>query len=180
MIHLYSGDGKGKTSIVAGMAVRMAGAGKQVLFTQFMKGNESSEIKILESLPQVTVWKPEREFGFYKYMTDKDKLEITEFHNEILRKVLDTLNQYKEIEAEGSGPELLIVLDEITYPCRCELVDENLLKQILDGVPEVVELAMTGRNPKAYMLKNCDYWSELSMKKHPYEKNVVARFGIEY
>ena len=51
MIHLYSGEGRGKTSIAVGTAVRMAGAGGRIIFAQFMKGSESSEIKVLKSLP---------------------------------------------------------------------------------------------------------------------------------
>ncbi|MBR1866147.1 MAG: cob(I)yrinic acid a,c-diamide adenosyltransferase [Lachnospiraceae bacterium] len=180
MIHMYSGDGKGKTSIVTGMAVRMVGAGKPVLFVQFMKGNMSSEIRILESLPQVTVIKVEQNFGFYGSMSSEDKLKITECHNGLLQKVLYRIRQYKGIESEGTGPELLVVLDEITHPCRCNLIDEQLLEQVLTEVPPSVELAMTGRNPKEYMVRASDYWSDLKMKKHPYEKNVVARFGIEY
>lgn len=180
MIHMYSGDGKGKTSTAVGMAIRMAGAGKEVLFTQFMKGNESSEIRVLQSLPGVKVLKSERDYGFYRNMSDEDKQEITEKHNEILREILRTVRYFSRIDPEGNGPELLIVLDEITYPCRCDLVDEELLKTILEETPETVELVMTGRNPREYMVKHSDYWSDLKMRKHPYEKNVVARFGVEF
>lgn len=180
MIHMYSGDGKGKTSIAIGMAVRMAGAGKEVLFTQFMKGNESSEIRILESIPGVKVLKVKNNYGFFGHMSDEDKLEITEKHNEILEEVLRTVRHFSRIDPEGNGPELLIVLDEITYPCRCDLVDEEILRTILEETPETVELVMTGRNPKEFMVKHSDYWSDLEMRKHPYEKNIVARYGVEF
>ncbi len=180
MIHMYAGDGKGKTSAAVGMAIRMAGAGKEVLFTQFMKGNESSEIRILESIPGIRVLKIEHDYGFYRYMSDEDKLEITEKHNQILEEILRTIRHFSGIDPEGNGPELMIVLDEITYPCRCNLLDEELLKQILDETPDTVELVMTGRNPKEYMVKHSDYWSDLELRKHPYEKNVVARYGVEF
>ncbi len=181
MIHLYSGDGKGKTSIVTGMAMRMAGAGKEVIFAQFMKGNESSEIKIFSEIPRMTVLKVEKNFGFYKDMTESEKAEITGCHNEILRKIY---NRIKESAGKNINrnlePDLLVVMDEITYPCRWNLIDEMLLLQILRELPENVELAMTGRNPQDYMIECSDYWSDVEKRKHPYDRGIKARQGVEY
>ncbi len=192
MIHLYSGEGKGKTSAAIGMAVRMSGAGKEIIFSQFMKGNESSELKVLEMLPQVSLLKVRESFGFYKDMTQEDKQRIKECHDKILKEILKRIQKHKEKDGEGTKqngerdniislePDLLVVLDEITYPCNWNLVDEGLLKQLLVEIPESVELVMTGRNPKDYMIQASDYWSEIGMKKHPYQKNVMARRGVEY
>ena len=184
MIHLYSGDGKGKTSIAVGMAIRMAGAGGHVIFAQFMKGNESSELNILRQLPQVKVLKVNKEFGFYNEMSDEDKAEITGLHNEIIEKIAEFVEQIKR--SEQSNPEhdachqILIVLDEITYPCRWNLIDEELFRKVLKDLPDCVELVMTGRDPLDYMIEASDYWSDVEMKRHPFEKGMSARIGVEY
>lgn len=182
MIHLYSGDGKGKTSIAVGMSVRMAGAGKEVLFAQFMKGNESSEIKILETLPNTTVLRVKEKFGFFEELTEKEKEKIASYHNEILEAVFKKIETYriKEYKSTSKEPEILIVLDEITYPCMWNLINEKRLKEILKELPSQVELVMTGREPTDYMIEVCDYWSEVGMKKHSFEQNIIARHGVEY
>lgn len=180
MIHLYAGEGKGKTSIAVGMTIRMLGAGKKVIFTQFMKGNQSSELNILKSLNQIEILKVNEDFGFYKSMDEIQKKKITAEHNRILRRILDIIIEEKDKLKFDKEIELLIVLDEITYPCQWGLVDEGLLKEILTKIPDQVELVMTGRNPKDYMIDLADYYSELGMKKHPYQKGITSRKGIEF
>lgn len=181
MIHLYSGDGKGKTSIAVGMSVRFAGAGGHVIFAQFMKGNESSELNILRKLDNVKVLKVEKEFGFYNTMTEQDKSEITELHNEILEEIAEVIEQIKrDVKRDNTCPKNLIVLDEITYPCRWKLIDEAAFKDLLKDLPECVEVVMTGRDPHDYMIESSDYWSDVEMKRHPFEKGIAARKGVEF
>ena len=208
MIHLYSGDGKGKTSIAVGMAIRMAGAGGHIIFAEFMKGNESSELNILRQLPQVKVLKVNKEFGFFNEMSDEDKAEITGLHNEIIEEIEEFVEQIKSNEqsnpehdevpkCEGNSehnvvqgykgdarkdacPQVIIVLDEITYPCRWNLIDEKLVRKLLKELPDCAELVMTGRDPLDYMIEASDYWSDVEMKRHPFEKGMSARIGVEY
>lgn len=201
MIHLYSGEGRGKTSIAVGTAVRMAGAGKRIIFAQFMKGGVSSELKVLESLPNVEICRVSEEFPFYNQMSEEQKNRITICHNAILTHVMEQVQCYRKMDEgkqdaaggcmDGTGdgmitgraerePELLVVLDEITYPVSWALVDLSLVNSFLQELPESVELIMTGRNPSEQMIASSDYWSELSMKRHPYEKGINARRGVEY
>ena len=180
MIHLYSGDGRGKTSIAIGTAVRMAGAGKKVIFAQFMKGNESSEINVLKGISGVEICRVPETFPFYKQMSGEEKEQITKYHNEILMYVLKQIECRRKMEKETKEPDLLIVLDEITYPVRWGLVDGTLVTRLLLNLPENVELVMTGRNPSDEMVNASDYWSELSMKRHPYEKGILSRRGVEF
>lgn len=175
MIHLYSGDGKGKTSIAVGMAVRMAGAGGKVIFAQFMKGNESSELSVLRDVENIKVVKMQEEFAFYPKLTDEEKMRMTKFHNRILQQIKEEVDKVVQ-----SSVDLLVVLDEITYPCNWKLVDVDLLKCLLEELPENVELVLTGREPMDFMVEYADYWSEVQRKRHPYEKNIPARYGIEY
>ncbi|MDE6434771.1 MAG: cob(I)yrinic acid a,c-diamide adenosyltransferase [Lachnospiraceae bacterium] len=201
MIHLYSGEGRGKTSIAVGTAVRMAGAGKRVIYAQFMKGGESSEINILETIPNVEICRVPEEFPFYGQMSEEQKCQIKAYHNAILNHVMEQAQCFKRTGGErqnradcflsGTGdeitvdkeigePELLVVLDEITYPVSWALVDISLVNRLLQNLPESVELIMTGQNPSEQMIASSDYWSELSMERHPYEKGIKARKGVEF
>lgn len=180
MIHLYSGEGRGKTSIAVGTAVRMSGAGKRVIFAQFMKGQESSEIGILGSLPGVEICCVPESFPFYNGMSEEQMESITKYHNDILMHIMDEVKLVGEMGEDGQSPQLLVVLDEITYPISWNLVDQTMVRRLLSDLPESVELIMTGRNPSEEMIAFSDYWSEVMMKRHPYEKGVMARKGVEY
>lgn len=192
MIHLYSGEGRGKTSIAVGTAVRMAGAGGKILFAQFMKGCESGEIEVLKSIPEVEICRVSEEYPFYNQMSEEQKQRITRQHNNILMHITNEVERVGQIDVEGMGfvqqeesvttavPKLLVVLDEITYPINWNLIDRTMLSRLLSNLPESVELIMTGRDPSEEMVAVSDYWSEISMKRHPYEKGVLARKGVEY
>ncbi len=179
MIHLYSGDGKGKTSIATGMAVRMAGAGGHVLFARFMKGGESSELSVLRGLSTLRILQAGKDFPFYSQMTEAEKGEMKLCHDSILDEVLTAVETAAEVPADGM-PSLLLVMDEITYPCNWELIEVAKVQKLLDSVPDYVELVLTGRNPPDFMVEAADYYSEVCMRKHPYEKGLAARVGVEF
>lgn len=170
MIHLYTGDGKGKTTASVGLGIRAAGCGKKVFFTQFMKGNETGEIRILETLPQIRILRCSRKYPFFKGMSAEDKKQITQEHNEILREIIRALEQ-KECD--------MVVLDEITYPINYGLVEEQLVQKLLTFGRER-ELVLTGRNPAACLVEAADYLTEMKCLRHPYEKGIPAREGVEY
>ena len=75
--HLYCGDGKGKTTAAVGLSVRASGAGKSVLFTQFLKDGSSSELNVLRALPNVKVLCCERNFGFFRSMAFPQTTQCT-------------------------------------------------------------------------------------------------------
>lgn len=180
MIHLYFGNGRGKTSIAVGTAMRMIGANKKVLFVQFMKGKVSSEIEALKQFSNVEILKLDHCYGFYKNMGTIEKENITKEHNKMLERVEQIVQEYILNDKKKDGVELLIVLDEITYPCNWGLMKEERLQEILKILPNHIELIMTGREPKEYMKNYADYVTELKNIKHPYEKYVPYRKGIEY
>ena len=199
MIQLYTGDGKGKTTAAVGQAVRAAGSGYRVMFCQFMKGGETGELEVLKELSQVEIYRCEREFPFFNAMTDRDKEEITEIHNEIIRNIirrLDGLNNTGNISTNGSGAAgLMVVLDEITYPLNWGLIDVSLFKDLVwkmkalyngrsgDSGEESlsrIELVLTGREPDRFILENADYITEMKKLRHPFDRGIQARKGIEY
>ncbi|MBP1547491.1 MAG: cob(I)yrinic acid a,c-diamide adenosyltransferase [Oscillospiraceae bacterium] len=167
LLHIYCGDGKGKTTASLGLALRAAGAGMKVCFVQFMKGGDTAELETLNLIPDITVKRCNRAYGFVKNMSDKDKEEITVCHNGLLKYAF-------------GGSFDLVILDEFNSAYGCGLMNKELAeKLILDG-KDKFEIAITGRNPAEIFLENADYVSEICCVKHPYEKGITARKGIEY
>lgn len=186
MIHLYTGDGKGKTTAAIGLAVRAAGDGMNVFFSQFMKGNDTGELHALRQLPNVRILRSDRDFGFYRSQTPEDKAALTEIHNQILDEL---------ITAARSGQTQMIILDEITYPVQWHLLDEGKLRELLacagghavssavqqNSLPDFLpELVLTGRNPADFLTDTADYITEMKAVRHPFTKGVGARRGVEY
>ena len=203
MIQVYHGDGKGKTTAAIGLAVRFSGAGKKALFCQFMKGNISSEIGVLQKLENLEVELIGKKFGFYKDMTEQDKEKITKCHNHILERVLEELQNVKVADQEPAiqepadqepetlelqdqsqdGPVLLVVLDELASAYRYGLLDRNMVSKIILAAAEnrqIIELVITGRDPDSFFLEHADYITEMKIQRHPYEKGILARKGIEW
>lgn len=169
MIQLYTGDGKGKTTAAIGQTIRAAGRGWPIVFAQFMKGNDTGELAILRRLPKIQICRSDEDFGFYRSMTDEQKKKMTVIHDQIL----DTL-----LAAAEKGTCKMIVLDEITYPVKWGLIDGNKLQRLLEHTE--LEIILTGRDAAPYLADKADYITEMRMLRHPYDKGISAREGIEY
>ncbi len=169
MIHLYTGEGKGKTTAAVGLAVRAAGHDIPVLFAQFMKGNDTGELHVLRELQQVRILRSEKDFGFYKQMSETDKQELREIHDRILDEIWDAV-QNKSCD--------ILVLDEITYPVNWNLLSRDKLERILQVAD--AEIVLTGRDPAPFLEEAADYITQMCCIRHPYEKGVAARCGVEY
>ena len=166
-LHIYCGEGKGKTTAAIGLAIRAAGAGMRVCLVQLMKGREVAELDTLKLIPNISVKRCNRFYGFYKNMNENDKSEITVCHNELLKSAFD-------------GKYNMIILDEFNSAYKHGLIDKELAeRQILDG-KNIAEIVLTGRNPAEIFLENADYVSEITCVKHPYKAGVKGRNGIEY
>lgn len=175
MIHLYTGEGKGKTTAAAGLCLRAAGQDFRVCFAQFMKGNDTGELHVLCALPNVEILRSEKNFGFYSAMSEADKRELTDIHNRILDRLL---------EYAGSGSCSMIILDEVTYPVKWDLLDLEKLRRLLEfgraGEEQETEIVLTGRDAGDFLVSVADYITEMKCVRHPYEKGITARRGIEY
>ena len=182
LIHLYTGDGKGKTTAAVGLTVRAAGRGMKVCFAQFMKGGDSGELHVLYEVPQVRILRSRKEFGFYNTLSEAEKRELTEIHNGLLEDLIAAV-------VEGSCD--MVVLDEVTYPVNWGLLDKNRLERLLafgqagkmtqaDCDIQAPELVLTGRDPAAFLLECADYVTEMKCVRHPYDKGIMAREGLEY
>ncbi len=170
-VHIYCGDGKGKTSAALGLALRAAGRGKRILIVRFLKNEDSGEVPVLRSIPEITVMPCDREFGFVFRMEEEQRMEAAEYFQ---ARFESACRQALE------EPYDVLILDEIMAACHYGMVQEADVRRFLEQRPESMEIVLTGRDPSAGLLEMADYISEICMRKHPYEKGIPAREGIEY
>lgn len=170
LIHIYEGDGKGKTSAGVGLSVRCAGSGQKVLYTQFLKDDKSNELKVLEQIDGIHVVHCEKNFGFTFNMTPETKEKAKEFYTEHFRRVA------KMAVEEGVK---LLVLDELIATYNLNMVDQKEVLEFLKNKPEELEVVMTGRDPAGELVELADYVSRIVKVKHPFDQGVPARVGIE-
>ncbi|MCD8083768.1 MAG: cob(I)yrinic acid a,c-diamide adenosyltransferase [Clostridiales bacterium] len=170
-VHIYCGDGKGKTSAAIGLAVRAAGRGRKVHFVRFLKTEDSGEVEVLRGISGITVPPCDQSFGFVFRMTKEQKKEASAYMQ----------RRFEEACAEAvSGGYDVLVLDELMAACSYGMVEEEQVEVFLKNRPEHLEVVMTGRDPSERLLETADYVSEIRMVRHPYEKGIGAREGIEY
>lgn len=169
-VHIYCGDGKGKSTAVMGLALRAAGSGKRVVLTQFLKDGTSSELNVLRELLEVTVLTCPRQFGFFWNMTEEQKEEAQRAYQELFDQAVKTA---REKEA------FLLVMDEFMAAYSHEMIDRERALDFLKNRPEGLEIALTGRDPAPELLELADYVSEIRKVKHPFDQGLKARKGIE-
>ena len=158
MIQIYYGDGKGKTTAAIGAGIRAKGAGKEVLMVQFLKDNQSSELKVLP----FRVFEAPDSLPFHPGDEYEPWIEAA----------------YKAIiEAE----ENVIILDEFldVIPHFISIDDANWIIRALSN-DEEKEVIITGHQVIDSIFKSADYITRLTKEKHPYDNGVSARKGFEY
>ena len=168
LVHLYCGDGKGKTTCVMGLTTRASGSGKKVLLHQFLKNNDSSERKIIEKLPGVTVI-PTLPMDKWTFQMNEEELNALHRQND---QMLDYL-------ISMSGEYDMLVMDESLYAIDSNLLTEDKMIDFLEHKPEHLEVVLSGRNPSERMIDHADYVSEICKRKHPFDKGIASRVGIE-
>lgn len=167
-VHIYCGDGKGKTTCVMGLCVRAAGAGKKVLLHQFLKDNTSSERTIIDKLPGVTVMPGAKMDKFTFQMNEEELQALRESNDANLARLCDMAKDYD-----------MLILDESVYAMDMGLLSEEKLIEWLEKKPEHLEVVMSGRNPSDRLKKHADYISEIKKIKHPFDQGLSSRIGIE-
>ena len=152
LIHLYWGDGKGKTTAAMGLALRALGSGRRVAVVQFLGA-------------QIFRGKPGMKFSFQ--MNEAERAQTRALQTEHLRQALEC----------GAG---LLVLDEACAAWQKDLVDRDLLQRAVLDKPDAQELVLTGRQPPEWMREAADYITEMRCHRHPFERGVPAREGVEF
>ncbi len=167
MIHIYCGDGKGKTTASIGLIVRALGRGKKVVLAQFLKSWETGEVLCLQNMENITVLRAKNCNKFSFQMNDEEKQSLKKQHTKLL-------------EEAKSLPCDLLVLDEAMGSYNGDLLDQEALRSLVESWDTDKELVMTGRDPDAFFIEKADYVSEIQCCKHPYTKGCKAREGVEF
>ncbi|MCK4738632.1 MAG: cob(I)yrinic acid a,c-diamide adenosyltransferase [Deltaproteobacteria bacterium] len=174
-LHIYTGEGKGKTTAALGLALRAVGSGLQVLFLQFFKPEadpsgekdffreHSKNIEFLRSTS--------RHPFFTGKKTDKEKVRVS---------VKQLFDQAKEKIFSKEKKIDLIVFDEILGAFGDNFLELDEVEKFLDERPKGLEVVLTGRDAPVELVRSADYVTEMLKIKHPFDSGVKARRGIEY
>ncbi len=171
MIHIYYGDGKGKTTAAIGLACRAAGSRMKVLFVQFLKTEFSGERHTLSHTENISLTFCPVELKFTYQMDETEKAKATS----LFRKIFD-----ESVTKALTEKYDMIVLDEIFSAVEAEMISEHDVYEFVSNAPKSLEVVMTGHNPPERILELADYITEMKKIRHPYDKGVQARFGIEF
>lgn len=171
MIHIYYGDGKGKTTAAIGLAVRAAGSRMKVLFVQFLKTEFSGERHTLSHTENITLTFVPVDLKFTYEMNDAEKQKAAMMFRRIFDEAVTKLFTEKYD---------MIVLDEVSTAVEAGMLSEHDVYEFVSNVPKNIEVVMTGHNPSERILELADYVTEMKKIKHPFDKGVQARFGIEF
>ncbi|MBM6869161.1 cob(I)yrinic acid a,c-diamide adenosyltransferase [Pseudoflavonifractor phocaeensis] len=168
MIHLYCGESKGKTTAAMGLALRAAGHGVRVVVAQFLKAEGSGERKALSLLPTVTLLPLPQSMKFTFRMTEAEKQQEAGRQTALLEHALTA----------GAQAQLL-VLDELCAALTAGMVPLTPVLDFLDAHPDT-EVVITGRNPPQPLLDRADYITEMVKVRHPFDRGLSARQGVEW
>ncbi|OGE71022.1 hypothetical protein A2617_01060 [Candidatus Daviesbacteria bacterium RIFOXYD1_FULL_41_10] len=169
MVIVYTGDGKGKTTAALGLAIRGAGYNKKILIVQFGKNTFSGELKSLKKL-KIKIIQGGK--GFVGILGDKF---LPAEHKRTAQETFKKL--YKETV---SGKWDIVIADEILGALKCKFL---LLPQVLDLIknkPGELDIVLTGRGAPKAVIAKADLVTEMKSIKHPYEKNIPAKKGIDF
>ena len=156
LLHLYYGDGKGKTTAAMGLALRALGSGKKVVVLQFLKGGKSGEI-----------YRGKAGQKFVFQMNEAEKTATRDLQN-------------RNLAAAMTEDADLLVLDEAGSAWELDMVDKALLQKAVLARPAAQECVLTAHAAPQWMLDAADYVTEMKCCRHPYQKGIAARKGIEY
>jgi len=168
LIHVYTGDGKGKTTAAIGLGVRAVGAGLRVHMIQFMKGRRYSELDALERLPGFTVVQFGRDEFVSKKKPEQIDIDLAQKGLAHAQEVLHK-NEYD-----------VVILDEINVAVDYHLISLADVLELMKMKPDSMELILTGRYANPELVRQADLVSEMLEIKHPYQKGVPCRKGIDW
>lgn len=167
LIHVYTGNGKGKTTSAVGLCVRAKSRGLRVLFAQFMKKDSKGEIALLEGLSINVLQFKEVLSPHFHPNADMDSIR-----HEAL-KAIETLKAV-------TGQFDLVVLDEFTHLLSNDLIEKEEALRFIEKRPSSLELVFTGRGAPDWLIDIADYVTEMKDVKHPSKNGLTARKGIEH
>ena len=169
---VYTGKGKGKTTAALGIALRATGYKKKICMIQFIKGSwhygEMESSKLLEpEFEMVAIGK-----GFVGIIDDKSPKED---HQKVAKEAIKISN-----EKIQSGKYDIIILDEINYAVNLNLISLEDVLELIKSKPENVDLVLTGNYAKEEVIGAADLVTEMREIKHPFQKGIKAKEGLDF
>ncbi|WMJ84958.1 cob(I)yrinic acid a,c-diamide adenosyltransferase [Oscillospiraceae bacterium LTW-04] len=171
LVHLYYGDGKGKTTAALGLAMRALGYGRRVVLLQFLKNTPCGELVALARHDGMTVLRGKAGAHFTFAMTEEERTQTKAIHERNLAQAM-ALVQAQKCD--------LLILDEVTDALQTGLLDEDSLRKVVLKKSNSLELVMTGHHAVSWLVQAADYVTEMKKCKHPFDRGVPAREGVEF
>jgi len=169
LVEVFTGDGKGKTSAALGMTLRALGHGLHIHIIFFMKGDfPYGEQKILSELSGVTF----ERFGFQDFVNPAN---VKSEEKEEARKAMEAARK-----AVLSLKYDVVILDEVNVAAAWKLIDLTDVIKLIHDKPEKVELILTGRYADSKLIELADLVTDMVKVKHPYDKGILSRKGMDY
>ena len=170
MIHLYCGDGKGKTTAAMGLALRALGRDRRVVICQFLKSGDSGERLALERFERAVILPVPEQLKFVFQMDEEEKAQTRQ-------EMTDLFDRAAQLVRDGRCD--LLVLDEVCAALTTGMLDLDRVTALLDEAGET-EIVLTGRDPAEGLRKRADYITEMAACRHPFAQGKPARLGIEW
>lgn len=171
LVHIYTGNGKGKTTAALGLCLRAAGHGISSMIIQFMKGRETGELKSAEMLNSlITI----EQYGSPELLVNNNPELFAEHKDEALRGYTRAMKIMRE---NSYG---ILILDEILNLINFRLIDLQAAIALVKSKPEPMELVLTGRGAPDELVRLADLVTEMREIKHYYTEGIPARKGIEF
>lgn len=167
LVHIYTGNGKCKTSAGMGLVVRALGRGLKVKIIQLFKRNTGEQFFFENSGIPYLQFKP-----LHPYFKNYKQEELEDLRKQVEEFLDDAISDMSEYD--------VILIDELGPGINWGMISEETGLDIIRKKPENTELILTGRNYPKSMIEKADYVSEVNKVKHPYDKGILARKGIEY
>lgn len=171
LVHIYTGNGKGKTTACAGLALRMAGSGGSVLYSFMQKGVASSEVKLMGTIKGIEVRQICTMTKFSHLQNTEEKAEYRRQHTKGLQEIIQLCQR---------GIYDMVIVDEAIGAILEKAVTLEAILELINTRPKNCEIVLSGRKPPAEIIAVADYVSEITAIKHPFDKGINARKGIEY
>ncbi|MFH1904212.1 MAG: cob(I)yrinic acid a,c-diamide adenosyltransferase [bacterium] len=169
LVQVYTGNGKGKTTAAVGHAVRARGRGLNVYIIQFLKKDDSSGEQVALKKLGVDINCFGGDYAFLK-LTQKEAKKAKEFFKEIIDEIANEIEQ-KHYD--------LVILDEVNLLVKKGLLNKKEVVELIKNKPQKTELVLTGRGADKEIVALADLVTECVKIKHPYDKEIKARLGIE-
>jgi cob(I)alamin adenosyltransferase len=172
LIHIYTGDGKGKTTAALGLSLRAYDGGLAIVLIQFLKGRKTGELNVLAGLgPSYQI---HRNQGIVRFVKDMNDAEIRDAESAVRE-------LWELAKSLGTGGRCdMLILDEVMAAISTGLLSRDDVVDWLRNKPAGLEVVLTGRDAPPELVELADYVSEIKAVKHPYEKGIAARKGIEF